>query len=278
MIRLMCTYFFAVAFFLTFIALLVDLFYASQKHLRRSIIWITAALVFNVLIYFCYGLEDAMTFLTAYVVEKSLSIDNLFVFLLIFNTFQIETKQSQRILSLGLLSALIFRALFLWVGLTLVSRYKWLLIVMGLILVYSGFRMLFQKKKEEMKTATWLKKHFPSAGAPLLAFLTIETSDILFALDSLPAVLAITQDPFLVYTSNLYAIVGLRSLYFVLKHLLDRFPHIHYGISVILIFIGLKLVLEHWIHIPTAWTLLFIFACLTLSIIKVPKRPEAPPL
>lgn len=287
----MCDMNFLVFGLFVLLALAVDMWIHRQARaiqlkeaLLSTLFWFVLALLFNLWIAHCRGAEDALTFLTAYLVEKSLSIDNLFVFLLIFNTFQIPEKHLHKILFLGVFGALFFRALFIVGGLALIEHFKWVLYLFGAFLIYTALR-LTQKSEtpfdlKQNRVPKLIARFFPlseerdsgqlfinGALTPLfLALITIEMTDIIFAIDSIPAVFAITLDPFLVYTSNIFAILGLRSLFFTVRHLLTNFNLLHYGLAFILGFIGIKMLLEPWVTIPIQWTLATIATAITLSI------------
>ena len=254
-----------------------------------TLVWVAAALIFNVLVYFYLGEKPAIEFFTGYLIEKSLSMDNIFVFVVIFEYFKIPMIHQHRVLFFGILGAVVFRALFIFTGVTLVSKFHWLLYVFGAFLVFTGIKLSFSSEKEadfeNSLVARFTKKIIPMTNTlhgskffiiengkrlatPLfLALLIIEASDILFALDSIPAIMAITLDPFIIYTSNIFAILGLRSLYFVLKNLVDRFHYLKYGLSLILVFVGVKMLMIDIYKIPTLYSLLFIASMLTLPIL-----------
>lgn len=276
-----------------------------KKALWLSLFWISLALIFNVLVYFLLGKVLALEFLTAYVIEKSLSVDNLFVFILIFSSFKIDPKYQHDILFWGILGALILRAVFIFAGITLIERFAWIMYVFGGFLVLTGIKMVIDnaKKKEEEKSQVekdlnqnvfvkFIKRTFPTtddmsepkffkrigdkmfATPFFLALVVIELTDLVFAVDSIPAVLAISTNMFIVYTSNIFAILGLRSLYFALRGVMDYFYYLKYGLSVILIFIGSKMMINHFAHshksdfyIPTITSLFIIIALITVSII-----------
>jgi len=270
------------------ILLLVDLFWHRDNHvisfkeaLWATAFWVALALVFNIGVYYCRGKEPALEFLTGYVIEKSLSVDNVFVFLLIFQYFQIDSKYQHKVLFWGVIGAILFRALFIWIGLELVSQYHWVLTIFALFLIYAGFKMMFPQKdidpnknwiirlvKKFFPVATESQGHFFYKGAitPLmLALIAVETSDIIFALDSIPAIFAITRDPFIVYTSNIFAVLGLRALYFALSGLLKTFVYLHWALAAILIFVGLKMIIEPYYKVPVAYSLAFIFGTLAVA-------------
>lgn len=226
------------------------------------------------------GPVDGTHFLTAWLLEKSLSVDNLFVFLLIFRYFKVPPALQHKVLFWGILGALFFRATFILGGLWLINQFSFLTYLLGAILIWGGLR-LFRQEEEvfDPGKSKWLKKlrqFIPVLGSfqedrfflkrsgvwyatPLfIALISIETSDIIFALDSIPAVLAISQDPFIVYTSNIFAILGLRALYFALSGLLEKFHYLDYGLGIVLAFVGVKLILANWFHISAESTLAFV--------------------
>ncbi len=251
--------------------------------------WIGLALLFNLLIYFFLGHGKAVEFFTAYLLEKSLSLDNLFVFLVIFSYFDLPIISQQRVLKLGILSAFLLRAVFIFGGIWLLQKFDFLFYIFGAFLVFTAFKLLVQKgEKIDPQKNLFLKivkrlvpveenckevKFFIRKGkaiclTPLfIALILIESSDLVFALDSVPAVLAITQDPFLAYTSNAFAILGLRALYFFLITLLPKFVYLEKAIIALLAFIGFKMILNQIYHIPLVFSLVFILAVLVISIL-----------
>lgn len=256
--------------------------------------WILIALFFNLLIYFFFGLDKALEYLTAYLLEKSLSLDNLFVFLIIFSFFDLPLLSQQKVLKWGILVAFLMRAIFIFGGIWLLKKFHFIFYIFGGFLIFSGIRLLFQKaEKVDPQKNLFLKiakKFVPLAAnskenkffikngkfgyfTPLfLALILVESSDLVFALDSVPAVLAITKDPFIAYTSNAFAILGLRTLYFFLAGVLSKFIYLKQGVIVLLIFIGLKMVLSQLYPIPLIFSLFFILLALTVSILLSLKR------
>jgi tellurite resistance protein TerC len=262
----------------------------TKKALKWVIFWIALALTFNLGIYLTLGEQKAVEFLGGYVIEKSLSLDNLFLFILVFGSFGISQKYQRRILNYGIIGALILRLIFVVLGVAVVSKFTWILYVFGAILIISGFKMMRnQEEEEDFKDNKLLKlvnKIIPVTddlvedkffvrinnvlhATPLLAILVvIEGTDIIFAIDSIPAIFSITTDTFIVYTSNIFAILGLRSLYFLLASINDAFKYVKYGVALILIFTGIKLsILVFHIHIPVALSVGIIFTILVNSII-----------
>jgi tellurite resistance protein TerC len=249
-----------------------------QEAVLTSLGWISLALLFNVWIYFNFGTEPALLFLTGYLLEESLSIDNLFVFLFIFSHFRPPANTKHKILFYGILGAVVMRGVLIWAGIALLQAFSWIFYVFGIFLIYTGIQLAF-KKEEEMvpiekmtlyrylsawipmtptyhEEAFLVKKDKKWYGTPLLIILIlVELTDLMFALDSVPAILGITTDPFIVYTSNIFAILGLRSLFFVIEGSMQRFYLLHYALSIILVLIGLKMLLIHWIHIPIGYVL-----------------------
>ena len=252
-----------------------------------SIFWTLLALAFNGWIYYAEGKENALNFFTAYLVERTLSIDNLFVFLVIFKAFSIPPSVRYKVLFWGILGAFVMRALFIGGGIFLITKFHWILYVFGAFLIYSGIKLMKGQKEEvdpeknpiilglqkwlpvvhDCNATTFfvLKEGVYYATPLFLALVAIETTDVVFALDSIPAVLGITQDPMIVFTSNMFAILGLRSLYFVLESSFDYFQYLHYGLSIILIFIGVKMITAHFFPIPIEISLTIIMAVLAIS-------------
>ena len=267
----------------------------GQINLKSSIIWsaiwIAVALIFNFLIYFFLenGHIAAMQFFTAYTVEKSLSVDNLFVFIMIFNVMGITEKNQPHILKWGILSAIVMRVVFILAGVALMHYFHPIIYIFGLILIYASYKMMFGKddkiEPEKSKLIQFTKKRFNLITdykgvqffekidgkwfiTPMfLTLLLIESSDLVFAIDSIPAVLAISSDPFIAITSNIFAILGLRALYFVLAGVIDMFSYLKYGVGLILAYVGVKMIISDWYKIPTELSLGIIIATLTISII-----------
>ena len=259
-----------------------------REALGWSSVWIALAAGFATLVYFWHGRPAAMEFVTGYVIELSLSVDNLFVFLMIFRYFRVPGEQQHKVLFWGILGALNMRATFILVGVGLISRFHWIIYAFGALLVYSGIR-LFRQGEEEIEpeknpvlrlfrrwmpiTSDYVGGNFfvrtPALYATplLLVLLVIETTDILFAVDSIPAVLAITLNAFIVYTSNVFAVLGLRSMYFALAGMMEVFHYLHYGLSLVLIFIGGKMLLSHYYPIPTDWALAVVLSVLAIAVL-----------
>ncbi len=244
-----------------------------KKSLFLSVGWIALALVFNGWIYWLFGKEPALQFLIGYLIEKSLSVDNMFVFLLIFTHFKIPSLEQHRILILGIIGALVLRIVLILVGIVLIKEFSWITYVLGAFLCFTGVRLVLQREKKEWSPdrnalVRIMRKILPFSEKKaegkffvkeagrwkfsliFMVLILIESSDLVFALDSIPAIFAITKDPFIIYTSNVFAILGLRELYFVLKHFFEKLRYFKFGLSAILIFIGLKMVFEPIFPIP----------------------------
>ncbi len=267
-----------------------------KEALIWSAVWIGIALLFNFGVYLERGPHTALEFLTAYLIEKSLSIDNLFVFLLIFSYFRVPRQYEHKVLFWGIIGALVMRAIFIVLGITLIRTFHWITYFFGAILIVAGIRMAFGKGKEIRPernlvlrvfrkfvpvTQTFVGGKFFSRetgraiATPLfITVLVVESTDVVFAVDSIPAVLAITLDPFVVYTSNVFAILGLRALYFALAAIMKLFQHLHYGLSVVLVFIGVKMLIADLYKIPTSISLGVVAAILTVSIITSLLQPK----
>jgi tellurite resistance protein TerC len=293
--------------------LILDLFVFHRKEhvvkikeaLLTSLFWILLALAFNVLIYFWKGEQPAMEFLTGYLIEKSLSVDNLFVFILIFGYFKVPLQYQHKLLFWGVFGALVLRAIFILVGVTLIAKFHFLIYILGAFLVYTGIKMAFSKGNdvdpENNPLVKWASKHFRFTktavggkfftkidgklyATPLfLVLIMIESTDVVFAADSIPAILAISKDPFIIYTSNVFALLGLRALYFALAGIMQLFHYLHYGLSLILAFIGVKLLISDIYHIDMRYALGAVGGILAISIIAsllFPKKdnmlPEPP--
>jgi tellurite resistance protein TerC len=248
------------------------------------------------------GPDAGLQFLTGYVIEKSLSVDNVFVFALLFSYFAVPPVYQHKVLFWGVLSALVMRAIMIFLGAALISEFHWIIYVFGGFLIFTGIKMLVSQEKEmhpeSNPVVKWFKKRMSvtpdfrgskffvwengkRCATPLvIVLLIVEISDLIFAVDSIPAIFAITRDPFLVYTSNVFAIMGLRSLYFALAHVIDRFHYLKYGLAVVLSFVGLKMLLGHspWkidTEISLAVIALILFSSVAISLIKPPQRPGA---
>jgi len=209
------------------------------------------------------GHQTALEFVAGYSIETSLSIDNLFVFLILFQGFRISPRRQHTALLWGVAGAVVLRALFIAAGITLLHRFAWITWIFGLILLYAAWRLL-RGGAANAAITEWIRRLQPAKGSLLPVILAVEVTDLLFAVDSIPAVLAVSHNPFVVYTSNIAAILGLRSLYFALAALLDRFRYLHYGLAALLAFVALKLLAARWIGVPITLSLAIMGAILTI--------------
>jgi len=254
-----------------------------------SIVWVSLAMIFNLGIYFTWGEEKALEFFTGYVIEKSLSVDNLFVFLMIFQYFSTPAEYQHRVLFWGILGALVLRAIFIAAGSALLTQFHWMIYVFGAFLVFTGIKMFLQgdEKLEPNRNPVvrlferWvpmtreyhgqrfmIRIHGQTrATLLLLVLIVIETTDVIFAVDSIPAIFAVTQDSFIVYTSNVFAILGLRALYFMLAGVMQMFVYLKFGLSLVLCFVGAKMLLSDIYKIPIGASLAVIGTVLLLSIV-----------
>src|SRR3989338_1934105 len=260
-----------------------------KEALAWTAAWIVLALAFNAAVYHWWGSQVGLQFLTGYLIEKSLSVDNIFVFLLVFTYFKVPLKYQHEVLFWGIIGALIFRALFIATGIALLEHFHWLIYVFGAFLVFTGFKLALEKDKEIHPERNPVLRIFRRVmpvteqyeggkffvrrdnriwATPLfVVLLVVETTDIIFAVDSIPAILAITKDPFIVYTSNVFAILGLRALYFVLAGVMRLFHHLHYGLAAILGVVGGKMIISEFYKIPVAVSLSFIASALVFSVV-----------
>ncbi len=270
-----------------------------KEALIWSAVWICLALLFNVFVYFSRGQVAALEFLAGYLIEEALSVDNLFVFLLIFSYFRVPALYQHKVLFWGILGALLMRASFIIAGVTLIKKFHWVIYVFGGFLILTGIKMLAGEDKEvypEKNPVLRLFRRFVPVtenyenghfflrrqrrlfATPLfVVLLMVETTDVIFALDSIPAILAITVDPFIVYTSNIFAILGLRSIFFALAGLMRLFHYLHYGLSAILVFVGVKMLLGDFYKIPVGLALGVVAAILIISIVAsivLPRKEE----
>ena len=278
-----------------FVAIAVDLasFKRRQRALSmraaalRSLLWVLLSVGFSLIVAKMLGPDRALDFLTGYLIEYSLSVDNIFVFVLIFAYFKVPPISQHRVLVWGIVGALIMRGVMIWLGVSLVSAFHWVLYIFGVFLIITGIRMAFSKQQTDFGDSWFLRmcrkvmpvtrdfrgSHFTARIdgrlmlTPLaLVLLVIDVMDLVFAVDSIPAVFAITQDTFIVYTSNICAILGLRSLYFLLANLMDRFVYLRIGLSVILVFVGIKMILSKIFPFPNYISLVVIMAILLITI------------
>ena len=260
-----------------------------KEALGWSVLWFFLALLFNIVIYYWRGPSVALSFLTGYLIEKSLSVDNLFVFLMIFSYFKVAPLYQYKVLFWGILGALIMRAFFIATGIALIHMFHWVIYVFGAFLIFTAARMAFEKGKEMHPEKNpvlrifrrfmpitedyagnkfFIRKEGKLYATPLLVvLLVIESTDVVFAIDSIPAILAVTTDPFIVYTSNVFAILGLRALYFALASIIGMFHYLKIGLSIILAFVGLKMLLSNFYQPPVSVTLGAVALTLVVSIL-----------
>lgn len=260
-----------------------------KEALWLSLFWITLALIFNAGVYYFMGSQTAIEFFTGYVIEKSLSVDNLFIFLMIFSYFKVPKEYQHKILFWGILGALIMRAIFILSGIALIQKFHWIIYIFGAFLIFTGIKMALEKEKEihpeKNPVLRLFKRFFPVttdfegarffkringkvyATSFFVVLLVIETTDLVFAVDSIPAILAITRDAFIVYTSNVFAILGLRALYFALAGVVDLFHYLNYGLAFILSFVGVKMLISDIYKLPTWVALSVVALVLLISII-----------
>ncbi|MCX6144822.1 MAG: TerC family protein [Ignavibacteriales bacterium] len=272
-----------------------------KEALGWSAFWIALSMIFNIGLYFWQGREAALLFFTGYLIEKSLSVDNLFVFLMLFMYFKVPGKYQHKVLFWGILGALVLRGALIATGVVLISKFHWILYLFGAFLVFAGIKMGFQKETAEVHpernvAVRMFKKLMPvtseyheakffikidgrrHATLLVIVLIVVETTDLVFALDSIPAIFAITTDPFIVYTSNVFAILGLRALYFALAGMMNLFHYLKIGLSVVLAFVGLKMLLAEVYPIPIAVALGVIGVVLLLSVLASilwPKQEKA---
>ncbi len=290
-------------------ALAIDLLSFRGPHtitlrsaVRRSLIWVALSLAFNVVVWRWQGADQGIDFFTGYLIEYSLSVDNIFVFVLIFAYFRVPPRYEHRVLIWGIVGALVMRAIMIWVGVALVARFHFVLYIFGAFLVVTGVRMLFGRAEQldlennfilrsarrmlpltnEYHGSKFIVRKGTSICLTPLAFvlIVIDVMDLIFAVDSIPAVLAITQDTFIIYTSNICAILGLRSLYFLLANLVSRFVYLRIGLAVILFFVGAKMISARWMHIPNwislAVIVLVLAITIAVSVFATKGQPKAP--
>jgi tellurite resistance protein TerC len=261
----------------------------TREALIWSVVWIGLATVFGFGVWYWSGHQRGLEYFTGYVIEKALSIDNLFVFLVIFRAFQVDEKVQHRVLAWGILGALVMRGIMIAAGSVLVARFHWILPAFGVFLVYTGAHMLWKREKqvhyEKNPLFRFANKHmrvtkeysgdkfFVRQGGlwfatPLaVVLLIVEITDVTFAVDSIPAIFGITRDAFIVYSSNVFAILGLRALYFLLADVLDYFRYLGIGLALVLVFIGVKMIIEPWHHIPTPYSLGIVLGILLVTIL-----------
>ena len=296
-----------IAFVLAMLALDLGVFHRKAHAVRPReagiwvAVWVSLALIFAGGLWYFYDDRIALTFLTGYVIEESLSVDNLFVMVVIFNYFRVPAESQHRVLFYGILGALVMRGLFIGAGAWMLDRFTWILYVFGAMLVITGVRMLFKQDEEfdgeKNKVVRLVRKHVPftmdfhgtkffigidgrSVATPLfLVLVLVEFTDLIFAVDSIPAIFGITKDPFIVFTSNIFAILGLRSMYFLLAAVVEKFYLLKYGLALILTFIGVKMLGEPFFHIDILISLAVVVGTLLASIgasMLWPKPEDAP--
>lgn len=269
-----------------------------REALFWSVVWTIIALIFNGWVYYRFGHQIGIEFLTGYIIERSLSFDNIFVFVVIFNYFAVPSEYQHRVLFWGILGALISRGIFIAMGTALVSRFEWLILVFGAFLVYTGIK-IFREQETEVHpernpvvrvfqrfvplTGRYHGKRFfvrengRNLATPLmLVLVVVEATDVVFAVDSIPAVFGVTTNAFIVFTSNIFAILGLRALYFLLAGLMHKFHYLSYGLGLVLMFVGAKMLTHRWIEIPTELSLGIVLGILTLAIVASLLRPPDP--
>jgi TerC family integral membrane protein len=260
-----------------------------REALVWSGVWIGLSMLFNLLVWQLYGAQRGLEFLTGYVIEKSLSIDNVFVFVIIFSALGIPSLYQHRVLFWGILSALALRAAMIFAGAALLSKFHWLIYVFGVFLIGTGIKLFVQRNHEEHPESGWAMRtvrrllpstnklhgaHFFSeengrrVATPLfMALVLVEVSDVIFAVDSIPAIFAVTTDPFIVFTSNIFAILGLRSLFFLLANLVDKFRYLKVGLAAVLVFVGAKMTLAQWVPVPPLVSLLVVIGILGVAVL-----------
>lgn len=242
-----------------------------KEALLWTVVWVSFAMLFNIGIFYWRGPDVAMQFLAGYLIEQSLSVDNLFIFLIIFAYFKIPQDQQHRILFWGIIGAIIMRVALILVGTALVTRFHWIFYIFGVFLVFTAIKMALQKEAgidpEQNTVVTLVRRFYPKAKPFFVVLMVIEVTDLVFALDSIPAVFAITTDPFIVFTSNIFAILGLRSLFFVLSGFMGLFHYLKYGLSVVLGFVGVKMLIADWYKIPIVTALAVVGGVLLLSVL-----------
>jgi len=290
-------------FVFTLLALDLGVFHRRDKTVTTrsalcwTAIWIALALLFNLYLYWQFGSEPALEYLAGYLMEKALSVDNLFVFLLLFRYFAVPAPLQHRVLFWGILAAIVFRGLFILAGSILIQSFAWMLYLFGVFLVLTGGKLVFSKSEVIHPEKNWvlkiLRKFIPVlrrykgnhfllkrkgkyyATPLLLVLLTLEATDVIFALDSIPAIFGITQDPFIIFSSNIFAILGLRSLYFALSGMMNKFRYLKYGLGAILVFVGLKMLVHEKIDIPISVSLATLAVLLGTSVLASLLRPSS---
>jgi tellurite resistance protein TerC len=299
------------AFWIGFLALILSLLLADLLifHRRPHAVgaaeaakwvsfWVGLAVVFNVFVFYEFGTAKALEFTTGYLVEEALSIDNVFVFLIIFRYFRVPREYQHRVLFFGILGAIVLRGIFILTGAALLNRFHWVLYVFGAFLVYTGIKIILQDEMEVhpernpilkllrrfvpmtsdyVEAKFFIRRAGRLLATPLLAVLAVvEGTDVVFAVDSIPAIFGITRDPFIVYTSNIFAILGLRALFMLLAGIMDKFHYLKYGLGIVLAFIGVKMLISGWVHIPIGISLGIVVVVLGGSVVLSFLRPAKP--
>jgi tellurite resistance protein TerC len=269
-----------------------------KEALTWSCVWVALSLVFNWWIYHEFGKQKALEFLTGYVIEKALSVDNIFVFIILFASFAVPKIYQHRVLFWGVIGAIVMRAIFIGLGAALVARFHWVMYIFGAILIFTGIKLMKEGDAEPHpeknpiykfarrlmpavpeyhgKAFTILKDGRRHATPLLLVLIAIEATDVVFAVDSIPAIFAISTDPFIVYTSNIFAILGLRAMYFLLAGVIDKFHFLKYGLALVLLFVGVKMVIVEWYKVPIGVSLGVIAGILTIAVLASVIWPKAP--
>ena len=296
------------AFVLAMLALDLGVFHRKahvvtmREALTWSVVWVACSLSFGGLIHWLYGAERAIEFITGYAIEKSLAVDNIFVFVAVFGAFAVPAAYQHRVLFWGVLGALLMRAAFIFAGASLIARFHWVLYVFGVLLVLTGVKMLVQRNQvaedpSQTRFVAWLRRTVPSTdgyrgdrfmvveggrrlATPLLfVLIIIEIADLIFAVDSIPAIFAVTNDPFIVFTSNIFAILGLRSMYFLLADIVPRFVYLKTGLALVLVFVGVKMSIVDVFKVPTLLSLgvivMLVGGAIGLSLWRVKADPAA---
>ena len=267
-----------------------------KEALGWSVVWVSVSLAFNWWIYHEFGSQKALEFLTGYLIEKALSVDNIFVFVILFASFAVPKMYQHRVLFWGVLGAIFMRAIFIGLGAALVARFHWIMYVFGAILIFTGFKLMKEGDAEPHpernpiykfarrlmpavpeyhgKAFTIVKDGRRYATPLLLVLIAIEATDVVFAVDSIPAIFAITTDPFIVYTSNIFAILGLRAMYFLLAGVIDKFHYLKYGLALVLLFVGTKMVIADFYKVSIGLSLGVIAGVLTLSVLASVMWPK----
>jgi len=272
-----------------------------RKALGWTAVWIILAVIFGIGLYYYMDPESSLDFFTGYLIEKSLSVDNIFVFLLIFTYFGVDPKYQHRVLFWGIFGALVFRLIFILIGVALIEQFHWVIYIFGAFLIFTGIKLAFEKDKEIKPNRNpvlklvrrfvpvtkdfhgekfFIKRNGKWIATPMFIVLVmIETTDVVFAFDSIPAIMAITRDTFIIYSANAFAILGLRALYFALSGVMRLFHYLHYGLALILVYVGTKMMLEDLVEIPTLVTLSVIILTISFSIlISIIYPKKEPPI